>query len=172
MGSFTVGIHEILGWPGETFEGGAELGPVFRAIDAGENELEDSGLGSGPAEGELAVGFIDQDSAMTSDGDQRFQFGAAANQDYFPVLAEAMGLPLEDEEAGGRIDTLDIEILHVEMEIGHAPSDVLVVADDDGRSARDRHAGDVHGWGADVDLIPDAGEGKTQMGIIRQNRFA
>ncbi len=65
-----------------------------------------------------------------------------------------------------------IKILDVVAEIGNAPGDALVVADDDRRHTRQRNAGDIETGRLQVHLIPRRGNRPLQVRIAGQNRLA
>ena len=74
--------------------------------------------------------------------------------------------------AGAIVKFLDVEILHVVMEIGDSPCNALVVPPDDARNARQRHPGGVQPRCLEVHQIPDSWNRKFQMHVIRHQRFA
>src|SRR5207302_8697343 len=69
---------------------------------------------------------------------------------------------------GGRIECLDVKILNVGAVIGKAPSDAVVVADDDHWCTGQGEAFGVPAGRSDVNLIPDGWNGELEMGVIRQ----
>ncbi len=75
-------------------------------------------------------------------------------------------------------DLLEVEVLHVRVEVGEAPRDGLVVADDHARYAGEREAGDVEGTvGIDLvavqaHLVPDARHGRTEVRVVGEDRSA
>ena len=74
--------------------------------------------------------------------------------------------------ANVRARLLAIKILHVELQIGHAPGDAIVVADDDGGQSDDGRAGYVQAGRLQMHQVPGRGNGKLQMRIVRENRLA
>ena len=88
------------------------------------------------------------------------------------LQARLLQLPLKHVPAGLRIDLLAIQILHVELKIGHAPRDAIVVPDDHRRHARQRHAGHVQARRAQMHHVPGGGNREIEMRIVRQNRLA
>ena len=71
---------------------------------------------------------------------------------------------------------LDVDVLDVGAEVGEAPGDVVVVADDDEGSAGEGDSGDVEGsggsWGFEVGLVPDAGDAVGEVHVVGEERLA
>ena len=59
------------------------------------------------------------------------------------------------------VELLDVEVLHVELEVGDAPGDPLVVPHDDARRARQRDARNVQPGRLEMGHVPDAGQRST-----------
>jgi hypothetical protein len=70
----------------------------------------------------------------------------------------------------------DVDVLDGGAEVGEAPGYVVVMAYDDEGHAGEGDAGDVEiaggGWGLEVGLVPDAGDGVGQMHIVGEERLA
>ena len=72
----------------------------------------------------------------------------------------------------GRVDALDIHVLHIRADVGHAPGDAVIVADDDAGNARKGES--THVIGATVgfldavqaNLVPDGGHLDAQVRIV------
>ncbi len=75
-------------------------------------------------------------------------------------------------------DLLQVQVLHVGIEVGEPPGDIGVVPDDDAGQPRERESRDVEGaLGADLvavqaHLVPGAGHGRPQVRVVRQDRSA
>lgn len=106
----------------------------------------------------------------------------AANADDFGAVSGGPPLAVGGLELGGGpggVEVLDIEVLDVCAEVGEAPGDVVVVADDDVGNAGKRDAGDVKGCrragagvGAEVGGVPDAGGGERKVHVVAEERLA
>ena len=70
------------------------------------------------------------------------------------------------------VDLLDVEVLHVGADVGHAPGDAIVVAHDHAGNAGEAEAGDVPARRVEADLIPDRGHLDAQVRVISQQRQA
>ncbi len=70
----------------------------------------------------------------------------------------------------------DVDVLDGGAEVGEAPGDVVVVADDDEGNAGEGDAGDVKvaggGGGLEVGLIPDAGDAVGEVHVVREEWLA
>ncbi len=80
---------------------------------------------------------------------------------------------------GGGADAagvFDVDVLDVGAEVGEAPGDVVVVADDDEGNAGKGDAGDVEiaggSGGFEVGLVPDAGDAVGEVHVVREERLA
>src|SRR5581483_3494497 len=153
-----VGIDEVGAGAGEAGEGGLKLGPVGGAVDVEERELEDAGLGGGPAEGEALVAFADEEGAVAGDPIDELDGALSLDGNQFALAAGLLDAALKEVAAGAVVDLLYIEVLHVVVEIGDAPGDAAVVADDDAGDARQSDARDVDAGSGEAGHVPDAGE--------------
>ncbi len=76
----------------------------------------------------------------------------------------------------GAAGVLDVEVLDLGAEVGEAPGDVGVVADDDEGDAGEGDSGDVKlaggGGGLEVGLVPDAGDAVGEVHVVREERLA
>ena len=76
----------------------------------------------------------------------------------------------------GAAGVLNVEGLDLGAEVGEAPGDVGVVADDDEGDAGERDSGDVKiaggGGGLEVGLVPDAGNAVGEVHVVREERLA
>ena len=76
----------------------------------------------------------------------------------------------------GAAGVLNVEGLDFGAEVGKAPGDVGVVADDDEGDAGERDSGDMkiagRGGGLEVGLVPDAGNAVGEMHVIGEERLA
>ena len=66
----------------------------------------------------------------------------------------------------------DVDVLDFGAEVGEAPGDVVVVADDDEGCAGERDAGDVEAGGFEVGLVPDAGDVVGEVHVVREEGLA
>ena len=105
---------------------------------------------------------------------------AAADVDGLGVVDDGCHAPSGDWNSrvgGGDAGALDVDVLDVGAEVGEAPGDVVVVADDDEGSAGESDAGDVEGGaggggGFEVGLVPDAGDAVGEVHVVREERLA
>ena len=71
---------------------------------------------------------------------------------------------------------LDVDVLDSGAEVGEAPGDVVVVADDDEGNAGEGDSGDVEiaggGGGLEVGLVPDAGDAVGEVRVLGEERLA
>ena len=76
----------------------------------------------------------------------------------------------------GAAGVLNVEGLDFGAEVGKAPGDVGVVADDDEGDAGERDSGDVKiaggGGGLEVGLVPDAGNAVGEVHVVGEERLA
>ncbi len=61
------------------------------------------------------------------------------------------------------------EIRDVGVSVGDAPRDVFVVSRDHEGTARNSHAHRVEVWRADVDFVPEGGDGDAQVGVVGEH---
>ena len=109
--------------------------------------------------------------------------GAVAQVDLFAYDGGFFPFSLEFE--AGRtaavvvgVWAFDVEVLDIGEGVGQAPGDVLVVADDDAGCAGEGGAADLEaGFGAvgrgragEMHLVPSAGHGHDEVGIVTENR--
>ena len=97
---------------------------------------------------------------------------AAFDPDQLPFDRSLLQLTAEQIASGPRIEPFDIEILHIELEVRNAPCDAVVVADDDGWSARQRYSRHIQPGGLQVDHVPRRREVPLNVGIVRKNRLS
>src|SRR5882762_4578022 len=71
----------------------------------------------------------------------------------------------------GWVESLDVQILYIRAVVGKAPSDAVVVADDDQRCAGQSESLYVPAGGGDVDFVPDGRKPKFQVGVVGQQRL-
>ncbi len=149
-----VGVDEVEG-EAEVGEGGLHGGPVGGGVDGEEVGGEGGGVVEGPveAEGAALVGVEAGDEgglvgAVLGEGDGEGDVGAAADVDDLVLVADGppgAGGGLVLGAGGGAAGVLDVDVLDVGAEVGEAPGDVLVVADDDEGSAGEGDSGGVEG---------------------------
>ena len=117
---------------------------------------------------------------MLGGGDVEDDVFAAADVDGLAVVEEGLpGAVLRSgtRRGGGDAGAFDVEVLDVGAEVGEAPGDVVVVADDDEGSAGEGDSGDVEGsaggrGGFEVGLVPDAGDAVGEVHVVREERLA
>ena len=181
-----VGVDDVLGGAAEGGEGGGEGGPVDGGIDAEEGGRDVGGIVDGPAEGEGAL-FVGEErgdegrgvGAVLGGGDIEDDVGAVADVDDLALVEEGVpgavgGLVLGG--GAGAAGVLDVEVLHVGAEVGEAPGDVVVVADDDEGIAGEGDSGGVEvaggRGGLEVGCVPDAGDAVVEVHVVREQRLA
>ena len=72
---------------------------------------------------------------------------------------------------------LDVDVLNVGTEVGEAPGDVVVVADDDEGRTGERYSGDVKRGtggrgGLEIGLVPDARDAEAEVHVIGEQGLA
>src|SRR5215813_3312979 len=168
-----VGVHGILGRAPDCLHDFAKLFPVAGFADAVVAVGESAGFGGGPAKRVAGVAVFFDDGAVAGDGDRQVAVGRPLN-----VNDLVEGLCFEPFAVGlvfvglRRIESLDVEILHVGAVIREAPCNPVVVADDGQRRAGNREAFDVPAGAGEVHLIPDGRYGKFEVGVIGEQRLA
>ncbi len=95
----------------------------------------------------------------------------ALHRDALGLQTRPFYLPAKQILAAARIELLHVQILDIEAQIRHAPSDSLVVPNDNRRHARQRNARHIQTGRLNVDLIPSGRQREFQVWIVRQNRF-
>ena len=140
---------------------------VQRRARARCSEGEDAGDDGGGDVAVLGEGDVEDDVLRAADVDDLFLMedgvpGAVGGL-VFGVVAGAAGV-------------FDEDVLHVGAEVGEAPGDVVVVADDDEGDSGKGDSGDVEvaggGRGFEVGLVPDAGDAVAEVHVVREERLA
>ena len=70
------------------------------------------------------------------------------------------------------VESLDVEVLHVGVEGGKSPGDVLVVSGDDKGHTGERDPGGVKPWCAQIGHVPDVGLGEGQVHVVGEQGLA
>ena len=166
-----VGVDEVAGGGGEVFEGGAEFGPVGGAVKGEDGELEGSGDGGGPLQGGLAVAD-GGDGAVDGDPLSEFNARGVFDGDEFAVEFGLEDLAFVEIAAGVGVELFEEVVLRIEAEVGDAPGDAGVAADDDAGDAGDGETEDVEAVAAEVNGVPSAGEAVFEMGVVGEEGFA
>ena len=97
---------------------------------------------------------------------------AAADFDDLVVHAERLPLRVQILKVSLAVQLLDVEVLHVGVERGESPGDVLVVAGDHERHSGQRDPGSVVAGRAvcaicfQIGHVPDVRHGQAQMHVI------
>ena len=99
--------------------------------------------------------------------------GVGVVDDGAPRAVGGLELGLTVVNAGA----LDVDVLDVGSQVGEAPGDVIVVADDDEGDARQSDSGYVEGsagggGGFEDCLVPDAGHAVREVHVVREERLA
>ena len=140
-----VGVHEVLGRSPVRAERAAELGEVRGPVDVEEGGHHAVRLGERrPAQGQQGVRVLEavvhvvEDRAVTGGSDGQHDIVRPGHLDGLGAYGERLGA-LRGQVPGriGRIDLLHDEVLDVGVDVGHAPGDVIVVAEDHARRARE-----------------------------------
>ncbi len=165
-----VGIDKVLRRHDVRAQGAAEIVPVLCVLQTEEGlHRRIVVLERGPAQGQCG-GRIAQnvrDERAMPAGTRRpvdrlvLAFDPNCLADNGQWLPRAVDFDLVGV---GRVDALDVEVLHVGTEVGHAPGDVLVMADDDRRQAGQRCAHRVQIAALQTGQIPD---GRNLGGEVR-----
>ena len=185
--ALVVGVDDVRGGPAEGGEGFEEGGPVGGGVDVEERGRDVGGVVDGPAEGDGSLlggedGGDDggDDVAVPGGGDVEDDVFAVADVDDFFLMEECLPVAvggLVVTAGGGGADVLDGDVLDVRAEVGEAPGDVIVVADDDEGDAGERDAGYVEVGavgvgGLEVGLVPDAGDAVGEVHVVGEERLA
>src|SRR6266702_991152 len=116
------------------------------AADAGDDGCRGAAvLGGGDVEDEVLASAHVDGLSLVEDG-----MPGAVSGLVFGCVASASGV-------------LDVDVLDLGAEVGEAPGDMSVVADDDEGDAGEGDSGyvevrSVRGWGLEVGFVPDAGD--------------
>ena len=70
------------------------------------------------------------------------------------------------------IEFLDVQILDVELQVGDAPGDAVVVPDDDSGQTGERRAPGLQLRTLEIHHVPGGRDAERQMGVVGQQRFA
>ncbi len=176
-----VGVDEVLGGAAEGGEGGGEVGPVGGGVGGEERGGQVGGVVDGPAEGESAP-LCWEDAgddgchggAVLGGGDVEDEVLASADVDGLFLVEDGMPGAVGGLELGGiagAAGVLDVDVLNLGAEVGEAPGDVSVVADDDEGDAGEGDSGYVElcsggGWGLEVGFVPDAGDIVREVHVV------
>src|ERR1044072_212780 len=160
-----VGVDEVLRGAAVLFERLLKLIPVARAVQFVEGrELCGRGRESRPAQGVSVRAFAQHDGAVARDRHLvRDDFGISAQQrlaDFYLFAAYLCVAPARGRLVAARVlrvELLTVDVLHVGPEVRQAPSDALVVPDDDAGRTRCRDARDAQTRRAQVNHVPDRG---------------
>ena len=129
----------------------------------------------GPDGAEL-LGHVTEQRTVRRLADLQHEVVAAAHLDRLGAQLERLGLAVLDPV--GALDLLEIEVGDVGAEVGEAPRDVGVVADDHAGNAGEGEAGDVEGAvGRDLATVqpglhPDAGLADPEVRVVGEQRHA
>ena len=155
---------------------GAELVPALRAVDGQKSTDGVGNIVGGPAQRErlLLAHELADDRTVTGDHHLLDQRRAAPfDQDdlahHLRLLPGAAELELA---CVGRVRLLDIQVLRILPAGGHAPRDILVVADHYAGNAGKRHTGCLIAPAGQVRLIPKRGHGDRHVCVVGQQRLA
>ena len=181
-----VGVDEVLCGAAKCGEGSVEAGPVGGGVDGVEGWGDVRRVVEGPAKGEGTLFWGKRPERMGVMASpccvartSSFDIFAAANVDDLLLVED--GLP---DAVGGFVlgvraaaaGVLDVEVLHVGAEIGKAPGEVGVVADDDEGDAGQGDSRDVElagrRGGLEVGFVPDAGHAVREVHVIGEERLA
>ena len=187
-----VRVQEVLSRDVKETGGFPELLPIPGFVEA-QDGLQGVGRfqrgpaqGQGVGRGEVQSGFLveilkfavdiadDGPVAGRADGDfhratsgDADDLGAYVHVDPFAVHLVLVGVL--------RVDFLDVQVHHVRPDVGKAPCDAVVVADDDARRACEGKAHDIirAGFGfrlaVQAHLVPDGRQLLPQMGVVGQD---
>ena len=136
-----VGVNEVLRGPVPLRERGGKLRPVRRGVHLVERERVERWIVEGPLEsdGRIAGGEKRIQKRPVRGGfDIDDDIAAAAYVDGFAIDGERMPCGVEALVVALAVELLGVEILHVGVERGESPGDVLVVAGDDEGQAGER----------------------------------
>ena len=104
-----------------------EFVPVARPVNVGKDVLEDAGFrGRPPQRHHLSIRRFEHRAMACYPGRHLFH-AAAFDRDDLPFRAGVLHFALIQVLAGAQIYFLDVQILHVEAEIGLGPRDAVVM---------------------------------------------
>jgi len=83
-----------------------------------------------------------------------------------------LGLAAKLVAAGPVVHAFGIEVLHVELQVGDAPGDPVVMPDNQAGRSRQADAGDIQTRRLQVRHVPDARHGVLEVHVIGQDRLA
>ena len=178
--ALVIGKDHVLRRAAPVEEGCVKAGPVRGGVDGEERGSDVGRIVDGPVERErtffrrVDAGDDGRDQiAVLGSGDVEEDVFVAFDVDDLQSMEEGLpgaggGLVLGG--GTGAAGVLDCDVLHGGAEVGEAPGNVCVVADDDEGGSRKRDAGDMEfaggGRSFQVGLVPDAGDAVVEMHIV------
>src|SRR5690606_8839841 len=191
-GAGGVGVDEVLRGDLEGARGLAELLEVAGPVEQEDRVGGASGGERGPADGDRVVAFLGGVGGVAVGGDGRVRAEVAqlraqlgvgqqravaggAHGDLHVLAAgdpDGLGaglqrLRLAVDDRGVALDPLQVQVHHVGAEVGEAPGDGVVGADDHAGQAGEGEPGDVegaggvHGGAVQAHLVPDRRHART-----------
>src|SRR5262245_29312485 len=99
------------------------------------------------------------------------RLATTADSDLLAHDVDALPLALElVAPRVGRVEPLDIYVLHVGHAVGHAPGDPLVMADNNTWRAGYAHACYMVVAAVEMHLVPERWRAERQVRVVRQQR--
>ena len=141
--SIHIGVHEIRARSGKSGDCLQEPAPVGSAVDLEDRILKNAGLGGHPAQTDRLGAGRREHRTVPGGPDGLLNRSGSLDQNNFPLHARRLGLSAKLIPPRFGVEALDVEILHVVMQVGNAPRNAVVVSDDDSRSARQADAGHI-----------------------------
>lgn len=91
--------------------------------DLQEGEAESAGLGRGPAQGHAVPAVRNEQRAVARHPDGDLFTPAAFDADKLALQPRLLRLSLVEIAPGALIELLQVEVLHIEPEVGNPPGD-------------------------------------------------
>ena len=151
-----IGIDEIPAGSGESRQCRSEVLPVAGAVDVEKRVLEHAWLGGSPSQAQPLSAASGDQRAVARDPNRELSGIGSLDQNQFPLRARLLRLSAKQVSASSVVHLLDIQILHIELKVGDAPGDPIVVSHYDARSPRQSDAGYIPAGTLQVRHVPDA----------------
>ncbi len=168
-----VRVDGVLAGAPDALHDFAKFVPIFRGGEPVVGVAEAAGFEGGPFEGVGFAGFFVNDGAVARDDDFEMFVGLAFDVDGFveDLGFRPFAVDLIFVGCGG-IEFFDVEVLDVGAVVGEAPGDAIVVSDDDERRAGKSETFCVEIGSGEMNFVPDGRDGKFEMGVVGEKRFA
>ena len=175
---FYVCENEILGWTAVSGKCGFKIFPAPSAVQVEECfKLTVAGLEGGPFQSIPLAAVLKQDRPVAGFGHlENYRVGIGFCQTLAYLYLFPPDLRCFPSCRGLifvlGVERLDVQVLDVRADVGCAPREAFVMAQDNARNAGECHAGNPQGRRAEMGHVPDARSRRREMRIVGKNRLA